>query len=93
MTVSLGARHPQEYLKNKKGRKRKFIKPQQDKARYEEGMKRIKMIVRAKLVFGYWELIPMESGDGFSAPHDKATVRVAEEIPPEKKQRNYLWIG
>ena len=37
------------------------------------------MIVRAKLVVGYWELIHMESGAELSAPQDIATVRVAEE--------------
>ena len=49
------------------------------------------MIVQENLVVGYWELIPMESGDEFSAPQDIATVRVAEERRPEKKQRNYWW--
>ena len=57
--LSLGARHIQEYFKKKMGRKRKFIKPQQEKARHEERMKRDKVVVRAKLVVGYWELIPM----------------------------------
>ena len=42
-------------------------------------MNRGKVIVRAKLVVGYWELISMESGAEFSAPQDTATVRVAEE--------------
>ena len=38
LPLSLGSRHIKEYLKNKRGRKRKFIKPQQEKARYEERM-------------------------------------------------------
>ena len=29
-------------------------------------------------VVGYWELIPMESGAGLSAPHDISTVNIAE---------------
>ena len=70
LPLSLGARHIQEYLKKKRGIKRKYIKPQQEKARHEERMKRVKVIVRAKLVVGYWELIPMESGAEFSALQD-----------------------
>ena len=59
LPFSLGARHIQEYFKKNRGRKRKFIRPQQEKARHEERMKRDKVIVRSKLVVGYWELIPM----------------------------------
>ena len=33
----------------------------------------------------------MESGVEFLAHQDTATVRVAEERRPEKKQRNYWW--
>ena len=54
-------------------------------------MKRGKVIVQSKLVVGYWELIPMESGAKFSALKDTATVRVTEEIRAAKKQRNYWW--
>ena len=54
-------------------------------------MKQGKVIVQAKLVVGYWELIPMESGAEFLALQDTATVRVAEEIWAEKKQRNHWW--
>ena len=43
--LSIGARQIQEYSKNKRGRKRKSIKPQQDNARHEERMKRVKVIV------------------------------------------------
>ena len=87
LPLSLGAHNIQEYLKRKRGRKRKFINPQQEKARQEERMKRFKVIVRAKLVVGYWELIPMESWDEFSAPHDTSPVRVSEEIRAEKIKR------
>ena len=61
LPLSLGENNIQEYLKRKRGRKRRLIKPHQEKARQEERMKRVKVIVRAKLVVGYWELIPMES--------------------------------
>ena len=54
-------------------------------------MKRDKVVVRAKFVVGYWEFIPMESWDEFSAPQETATVRVAEERRAEKKQRNH-WL-
>ena len=63
LSLSLGAHNIQEYFKRERGRKRKFIKPQQEKARQEERMKRVKVIVRANMVVGYWELIPMESWD------------------------------
>ena len=45
LTLSLRARHIQEYFKNKRGRKRKFIKPQQEKARHEDRMKRDTVVV------------------------------------------------
>ena len=61
LPISLGAHKIQDYFKRKRGRKRKFIKPQQEKARQEERMKQDQVVVRAKLVVGYWELIPMES--------------------------------
>ena len=61
LPLSLGAHNIHEYFKRKRGRKRKFIKPQQEEARQEERMKQVNVIVRAKLVVGYWELIPIES--------------------------------
>ena len=45
LPVSIRANHIQEYFMNKRGRKRKFVKPHQDKARHEERMKRNKVIV------------------------------------------------
>ena len=54
LPLSLGARHIQEYIKKKRGRKRKKIKPQQEKSRHEERMKQYKVVFRAKLVVGYW---------------------------------------
>ena len=52
-------------------------------------MKQSDVIVQAKLVVGYWELIPMESGAGLSAPQDTSTVRFEDERPVTKNQRNY----
>ena len=54
-------------------------------------MNKSKVIVQEKLVVGYWELIPMEPGAELLAPQDTSTVRVEEEIPTAKKQRNYWW--
>ena len=54
-------------------------------------MKGDKVVGREKLVFGYWELIPMESCAEFLAPQGTATVRVAEERPSGKKKRNHWW--
>ena len=54
LPLSLGAHNIQEYFKRKRGRKRKFIKPQQEKARHEERMNRDKFLVRENLVVGYW---------------------------------------
>ena len=79
LPLSIEARHIQEYFKKKRGRKRKFIKPQQEKARHEERMNPDKVVVRANFVVGYWELIPMESWDESLAPQDTAIVRVSEE--------------
>ena len=53
LSLSLIARFIQGYLNKKRGRQRKFMKPQQEKARHEEQMKRERVIFRAKLVVGY----------------------------------------
>ena len=45
LPLSLGSHHIQEYFKKKRGRKRKFIKPQQEKAIHEEQIKRDKVVV------------------------------------------------
>ena len=39
LPVSVGARHIHYYFKKKRGRKRKFIKPNKEKARHEDRMK------------------------------------------------------
>ena len=41
---------------------KKTIQPQQEKTRHEERTKQRNVIVRAKLVAGYWDFINMESG-------------------------------
>ena len=78
LPVFLGARHIQEYFKNKRGRKRKFIKVQQENTRNDERMNRSKVLRHGTKPVGYWELIPMESGARLLSPQDISTVRVAE---------------
>ena len=58
--LSLGACHIQEYFKKKMGRKQKSIKPQKEKARHKERKKKMRVIVQAKLVVSFGEVIPME---------------------------------
>ena len=45
------------------------------------------MTVLAKLVVGYWELVPMESGSDNSSDQDTATVTKDLEEPAAKKMR------
>ena len=54
-------------------------------------MKQGKVIVQEKLVVGYCELTPMESGAELLAPQDTSTVRVVDERQTSKKHRNYFW--
>ena len=56
-------------------------------------MKRDKVVVQENLVVGYWELIPMESGDAFSALQDTSTVRVTEERRAGNKKEESLMVG
>ena len=51
-------------------------------------MKQVKVIVLEKLVVGYWELIPIESGAELLAPKDTDIARVAEERRATKKHSN-----
>ena len=55
-------------------------------------MKRDNVILRAKLVVRYRELVPMESGAELSAMQDTSTVRVTEERRAVKKKRNH-WLS
>ena len=50
LTLSIQECHIQEYFKNKRGKKRKCIKPHQEKVRHEEWMKRGKVIVQASFL-------------------------------------------
>ena len=51
LPVSVVARYIQEYFRNKKrGRKRKFIKPQQDKAR-NRGFTEIGCVPKSRVIF------------------------------------------
>ena len=60
---------------------RKYIKPQEEKARREQQMKKMRVTVRSKLVVGYSELVPMESGSDNSSEQDTATVTKELEEP------------
>ena len=51
-------------------------------------MKPIRVIVQAKLVVGYWALVPMESGSGSSSEQYTATVTKELEEPSAKQKRN-----
>ena len=62
ITLSLRARHIQEYFKNKRVRNQRFIKPQQEKARCEYRRKKMRVTFRSKLLVGFGGLIPVESG-------------------------------
>ena len=59
LPLSLGVNCIQDYFKKKRGRKRKYTKPQEDKSRYEDQRNQMRLTVRVKLVVGYWELVPM----------------------------------
>ena len=74
LPLSLGARHIQEYIKRKSGRKQRFINQYQEKARREKHRKEMRLTVQAKLVVGFWKLIPMESGYENSEEQDTTTV-------------------
>ena len=87
-TLSLRARHIQEYFKKKRGRN--FIKTQHDKDRRGEQRKKMRVTVRAKLVVRFWVLITLVSVSDNSSGQDSVTVtkenedQVEEE--PEAKQ-------
>ena len=44
----------QEYFKKKRRRNQKYTKPQEEKSRNEEQRRQMRVIVRAKLIVGYW---------------------------------------
>ena len=86
LSISLRARHIEDYFKKNRGRKRKFINTQEEKARREERRKKMRMTVLAKLVVGFWELTPMESVAYNSAEQDTSTVTKENEEPTEKRK-------
>ena len=93
LPLSLGARHIQEYFKKKGGRKRKFIKTQQEKARCDDWRKQIRVKVQAELVVGFSKLVPLKQGADNSAEQDTATFTKdnedqAEENPAAKRKSN-----
>ena len=51
----------------------------------------MRVTVQAKLVVGYWELVPMEPGADNSPEHDTATVNKELEEPEEKRNRTLWW--
>ena len=71
LSLSLGVHCIQDCFKKKGGRKQKYIKSQKEKASHEEHSNLMRVTVQPKLVVGYWELVPMESGSGNSS--DKYT--------------------
>ena len=91
LPVYIVARHIQEYFNNKKGRKQKFINPQQEKSRHEDRRKKISIIVLANLVIGFCDLIPLEAGADGSEEQDTATVTKEVEEPEAKRMRILGW--
>ena len=69
----------------------KYIKPQEDKARHEDQSNKIRVTFPAKLLVGYWDLVPMESGADNSSEQGKATVTKKLEEPAEKQKCNLWW--
>ena len=64
--------------------KAKIINPQQEKVRQEERRNKMRVTFRVKLVVGFGEWIPMESGYYNSAEQDTATVIKKNEEPEVK---------
>ena len=54
-------------------------------------MNQSKVLVGARLVLRYWDLIPMVSGAELFDLKDTGIVRVSEEIPEANKWRSYWW--
>ena len=54
-------------------------------------MKQMRVTFRAKLVVGYWELVPMESGGDNSSEQDTATVTKEVEETTENQKKNFWW--
>ena len=54
-------------------------------------MKKMRVIVQAKLVVGYWESVPMESGSDNSSEQDTDTVTKELEELAAKRMMNLCW--
>ena len=67
-----------------RGGGRKFIKPQQEKARREERRNKMMVTDQSKFVFGFRDLIPMESEADKSAENNTSTFTNENEEPAEK---------
>ena len=87
LPLYVGVHRTQDDFKKKRGRKRKYINPQEEKARREQQMNKMRVTVRAKLVVGYWELVPMESVSDNSSEQDTDTVTKEFEEPAAKGMR------
>ena len=79
LPLYLAAHHFQDYFKKKRWGKQKCIKSQRYKANREEQRNQMMVTVQAKLVVGFGELVPMESGSYNSAEQDTATVTKENE--------------
>ena len=88
LPIYLGFQHIKDYFNKKRKRKRKFTKPLEEKASHKEWRKQMRVKIRAKLVVGYWELIPMESGADNPAYQDTAIVTKGLEGKSENRKRN-----
>ena len=53
LPLSLGLHCIQDYFNNRRGRKRKYIDPQEDKARRKQQMNKMRVTFQVKLVVGY----------------------------------------
>ena len=84
LTLSHVLNHIQEYFKKNRGRRKKYIKPQEEKARRKNHMKQMRVTFRAKLVLGYWELVSMEPGADNSSEQVTAIVTKELEEPATK---------
>ena len=54
-------------------------------------MKQMRVTVQAKLVVGYWDLVPMESGYDDSLDQDTDTVTKELEETSEKRKMTLWW--
>ena len=58
---------------------------------HKQQMKKMRVTVQAKLVVGYWYLVPMESGSDNSSDQDTSTVTKELEESSAKRNSNMWW--